>query len=135
MEQRARDPFSGNRNWHYIAQGNRSILPLEVFDNGFSTVFRFPGNVRIPSVFVINPDGKRGDCQIMPSRATWCRSTLSRGDGACGMVKPCCASGTGRSIRSARNPETGTTSPERATRVVKEAFAMSDTGYNARLAE
>ncbi len=58
MEQRARDPLSGDRNWHYIAQGNRSLLPLEVFDNGYSTVFRFPGNVRIPSVFVINPDGK-----------------------------------------------------------------------------
>ena len=58
MERRARDPFSGERNWHYIAQGNRSLLPLEVFDNGHSTVFRFPGNVRIPSVFVIDPDGK-----------------------------------------------------------------------------
>jgi type IV secretion system protein VirB9 len=34
------------------------LLPLEVFDNGYSTVFRFPGNVRIPSIFVINPDGK-----------------------------------------------------------------------------
>jgi type IV secretion system protein VirB9 len=58
MELEARDPFSGDRNWHYIAQGDRSLLPLEVFDNGYSTVFRFPGNVRIPSVFVINPDGK-----------------------------------------------------------------------------
>jgi len=58
MEQRARDPFSGERNWHYIAQGDRTLLPLEVFDNGYSTVFRFPGNVRIPSIFVINPDGK-----------------------------------------------------------------------------
>jgi type IV secretion system protein VirB9 len=58
MEQRARDPFSGERNWHYVAQGDRSILPLEVFDNGYSTVFRFPGNVRIPSIFVANPDGK-----------------------------------------------------------------------------
>jgi type IV secretion system protein VirB9 len=58
MEQRARDPFSGDRNWHYVAQGDRTLLPLEVFDNGYSTVFRFPGNVRIPSIFVINPDGK-----------------------------------------------------------------------------
>jgi type IV secretion system protein VirB9 len=58
MEQEATDPFSGDRNWHYIAQGDRTLLPLEVFDNGYSTVFRFPGNVRIPSVFVINPDGK-----------------------------------------------------------------------------
>ncbi len=58
MEQRARDPLGGDRNWHYVAQGDRSLLPLEVFDNGFSTVFRFPGNVRIPAVFVIDPDGK-----------------------------------------------------------------------------
>jgi type IV secretion system protein VirB9 len=58
MELEARDPFSGDRNWHYIAQGDRSLLPLEVFDNGYSTVFRFPGNVRIPSIFAINPDGK-----------------------------------------------------------------------------
>ncbi|MGI4797066.1 MAG: TrbG/VirB9 family P-type conjugative transfer protein [Janthinobacterium lividum] len=58
LEQRARDPFSGPRNWRYVAQGDRSILPMEVFDNGYSTVFRFPANVRIPSVFVIDPDGK-----------------------------------------------------------------------------
>jgi type IV secretion system protein VirB9 len=58
MEERARDPLAGDRNWHYVAQGERSLLPLEVFDNGYSTVFRFPGNVRIPSIFVINPDGK-----------------------------------------------------------------------------
>jgi type IV secretion system protein VirB9 len=58
LEERARDPLAGDRNWHYVAQGDRSLLPLEVFDNGYSTVFRFPGNVRIPSVFVINPDGK-----------------------------------------------------------------------------
>lgn len=58
MESQARDPQAGPRNWKYVAQGDRSILPLEVFDNGFSTVFRFPGNVRVPSVFVVNPDGK-----------------------------------------------------------------------------
>jgi type IV secretion system protein VirB9 len=52
------DPFVGPRNWHYVAQGDRSLLPLEVYDNGYTTVFRFPGNVRIPAIFVINPDGK-----------------------------------------------------------------------------
>jgi type IV secretion system protein VirB9 len=81
MEQGARDPFSGDRNWHYIAQGDRSLLPLEVFDNGYSTVFRFPGNVRIPSIFVINPDGKeatpnyavKGDLVQVDSVARgWC---------------------------------------------------------------
>ena len=58
LEERARDPYAGPRNWRYVAQGSRSILPMEVFDNGFSTVFRFPGNVRVPSFFVVDPDGK-----------------------------------------------------------------------------
>ncbi|ACM39665.1 MULTISPECIES: P-type conjugative transfer protein VirB9 [Rhizobium/Agrobacterium group] len=49
---------SGAKNWSYVAQGDRSLLPIEVFDNGFSTTFRFPGNVRVPSIYVINPDGK-----------------------------------------------------------------------------
>jgi type IV secretion system protein VirB9 len=52
------NPFIGQRNWHYVAQGDRSLLPLEIFDNGYSTVFRFPGNVRIPSIFILNPDGQ-----------------------------------------------------------------------------
>ena len=57
-ERRLHDPFSGTRNWRYVAQGDRSLLPFEVFDNGYSTVFRFPANVRIPSIFAIDPDGK-----------------------------------------------------------------------------
>ena len=57
LEAQASDPMAGTRNWRYIAQGDRAILPLEVFDNGNSTVFRFPGNTRMPSVYTINPDG------------------------------------------------------------------------------
>ncbi|MCK1717467.1 P-type conjugative transfer protein VirB9 [Bradyrhizobium sp. 141] len=56
LKRPAADPASDN--WHYVAQGDRSLLPIEVFDNGFTTVFRFPGNVRIPSIYTINPDGK-----------------------------------------------------------------------------
>ena len=41
-----------------MARGNRSLTPIAVFDNGYSTVFRFPENERIPAIFVINPDGK-----------------------------------------------------------------------------
>ncbi|KAA3509392.1 P-type conjugative transfer protein VirB9 [Agrobacterium vitis] len=48
----------GAKNWNYVAQGNRSLGPLEVFDNGSTTTFRFPGNVRVPSIYVVNPDGK-----------------------------------------------------------------------------
>ena len=104
------DPFFGSRNWHYVAQGDRSILPLEVFDNGFSTVFRFPGNVRIPSVFVINPDGKeatanyavKGDLVQVDSVARAWRlrdgqTVLSIWNQAFDAI--------------GQNPETGTTSP------------------------
>jgi type IV secretion system protein VirB9 len=52
------DPFIGPRNYRYVAQGDRSLAPLAVWDNGYSTVIQFPGNTRIPSIFVIDPDGK-----------------------------------------------------------------------------
>lgn len=52
------DPSAPGNNWHYVARGDRSLTPIAVFDNGYSTVFRFPQNERIPGIFVINPDGK-----------------------------------------------------------------------------
>jgi type IV secretion system protein VirB9 len=52
------DPALADRNWHYVARGDRSLTPIAVFDNGYSTVFRFPENERIPAIFVINPDGR-----------------------------------------------------------------------------
>jgi type IV secretion system protein VirB9 len=58
LKQPEGDPTLGNRNWRYVARGNRSLTPIAVFDNGYSTVFRFPENQRIPAIFVINPDGK-----------------------------------------------------------------------------
>ncbi|MBB3175233.1 type IV secretion system protein VirB9 [Endobacter medicaginis] len=58
MERQKKDPYFGTHNWHYVAQGDRTVLPLEVWDNGNVTSFRFPGNVRIPAVFTLNPDGK-----------------------------------------------------------------------------
>lgn len=119
MEDKARDPFSGDRNWHYVAQGDRSILPLEVFDNGYSTVFRFPGNVRIPAVFVINPDGKeatpnyavKGDLVQVDSVARGWRLRD-------GQTVLCIWNQAFDPV--GKNPETGTTSPS-VQRVVKEA--------------
>ena len=35
-----------------------SLAPLAVWDNGYSTLLQFAGNARIPSIFVIDPDGK-----------------------------------------------------------------------------
>ncbi len=118
MEQLAQDPFSGNRNWHYIAQGDRSILPLEVFDNGFSTVFRFPGNVRIPSVFVIDPDGKEATANYAVKGDLVQVDSVARGwrlrDG---QTVLCIWNRAFDQV--GQNPETGTTSPN-VQRVVKE---------------
>ena len=47
----------GPRNWRYVAQGSDAIEPTEVSDNGRQTAFRFPGNMRLPTVFTVAPDG------------------------------------------------------------------------------
>jgi type IV secretion system protein VirB9 len=52
------NPLVGPRNYKYVAQGDRGLAPLAVWDNGYSTVLQFADNARIPAVFVINPDGK-----------------------------------------------------------------------------
>jgi len=52
------NPAIGTRNYHYVAQGSPSLTPVAVWDNGYSTMFQFPGNERIPAIFTINPDGK-----------------------------------------------------------------------------
>jgi type IV secretion system protein VirB9 len=119
MEQEARDPFSGDRNWHYIAQGDRSLLPLEVFDNGYSTVFRFPGNVRIPSVFVINPDGKEATANYAVKGDLVQVDSVARGwrlrDGQTVLAV------WNRAFDPVgKNPETQTTSPN-VQRIIKDA--------------
>lgn len=52
------NPFAGPRNYKYVAQGDRNLVPLAVWDNGYSTVLQFATNARIPAIFVIDPDGK-----------------------------------------------------------------------------
>jgi type IV secretion system protein VirB9 len=52
------NPFAGPRNYKYVAQGDRGLAPLTIWDNGYSTVLQFAGNARIPAIFVINPDGR-----------------------------------------------------------------------------
>jgi len=52
------NPLIGPRNYKYVAQGDRGLAPLAVWDNGYSTVLQFADNARIPAVFVIDPDGK-----------------------------------------------------------------------------
>ena len=62
-EQRRQEKLSlawaqGRRNWHYVAQGSGLIEPTEVSDNGRQTAFRFPGNMRIPTIYTTAPDGQ-----------------------------------------------------------------------------
>lgn len=47
----------GVRNWRYVAKGSVMIQPTEVSDNGRQTAFRFPGNLRIPTIYTAAPDG------------------------------------------------------------------------------
>lgn len=47
----------GVRNWRYVAKGSTMIEPTEVSDNGRQTAFRFPGNLRIPTIYTTAPDG------------------------------------------------------------------------------
>lgn len=51
-------PVAPANNRRYIGQGDRRIEPAGVWDDGNSTFFHFPGNVRVPAIFVLNPDGK-----------------------------------------------------------------------------
>jgi type IV secretion system protein VirB9 len=119
LERRADDPSMGARNWHYMAQGDRSILPLEVFDNGYSTVFRFPGNVRIPSIFVVNPDGGEATANYAVKGDLVQVDAVARGfrlrDG-----QTVLAIWNQAFDPVGRRPDTGTTSPE-VERMIKEA--------------
>jgi type IV secretion system protein VirB9 len=45
-------------NYRYVAQGDANLMPDRISDDGQSTSLHFPGNVRMPAVYVISPDGK-----------------------------------------------------------------------------
>ena len=52
------DVFYGPQNWRYMAQGlYKDMVPTEVHDNGRLTALRFPGNMAIPSVFIVSGPG------------------------------------------------------------------------------
>ncbi|MGC9271259.1 TrbG/VirB9 family P-type conjugative transfer protein [Acidiphilium sp.] len=69
--------WNGPRNYDYTARGDRALAPALVYDTGYSTVFRFPGNERIPSIYEAQPDGKEasvnmsvhGDTVVVPGTA------------------------------------------------------------------
>lgn len=53
-------PTQAGRNVRYTAQGDGSIGPAEVFDDGMTTTLSFPGNLSVPVIYRINPDGSDG---------------------------------------------------------------------------
>ncbi len=77
MEPGVADPYVGSRNYRYVARGDGALAPAEVWDNGYSTVFVFPGMQRFPAIFKIDPDGKEatanysvhGETAIVPGTA------------------------------------------------------------------
>ena len=49
--------IEGPRNLAYSLQGERSLEPSEVSDNGRFTLMRFPGGQTIPAIFMVTEDG------------------------------------------------------------------------------
>jgi type IV secretion system protein VirB9 len=47
-----------SHNVRYVAMGDTSIGPTEIFDDGYTTELHFPGNMRIPVILTVTPDGK-----------------------------------------------------------------------------
>jgi type IV secretion system protein VirB9 len=118
LEARTGNPYVGARNWHYVAQGDHSLIPLDVFDNGYTTVFHFPGNVRIPSIYAIDPDGREATANY----------SVKDGYVEVGQVSRGWRLRDGHTVLSIWNtafnpvgnsPETGTVSPN-VERVIKE---------------
>lgn len=49
--------IEGTRNMNYTVQGDTSLQPTEISDNGEFTVLRYPGHADIPSIFAVDVDG------------------------------------------------------------------------------
>jgi type IV secretion system protein VirB9 len=49
--------IEGIRNMQYTVQGDSSLQPTEISDNGEFTVLRYPGHADIPSIFAVDVDG------------------------------------------------------------------------------
>jgi len=48
-------------NVRYVAMGDASIAPTEIFDDGYTTQLHFPGNMRIPVILTVAGDGKESE--------------------------------------------------------------------------
>ena len=49
--------LEGPRNFAYEVQGEESLQPSEISDNGRFTVMRFPAGQAIPAIYVLTPQG------------------------------------------------------------------------------
>ena len=111
LQKEQTSPDAGPRNYKYVAQGDRSLVPQAVWDNGYSTLLQFAGNARIPSIFVIDPDGKEATASYSVNRDVVQLDQTAREwrlrDG--GTVLNIYNLGY-QSVGG--NPETGTTSPD-----------------------
>lgn len=48
------------QNYHYFAKGDKSIFPVEVWDNGTFTCMSFKSGIDLPVIFKKFPDNKEG---------------------------------------------------------------------------
>ena len=55
-------------NFNYAGEGQKSILPTQVFDDGKKTIFQFRPGQRIPAIF-IEQDGAWAHASLMPDGA------------------------------------------------------------------
>lgn len=53
-------PAIEKRNAAYSYDGDRNLVPLRVFDDGYATYMIWPEGVSVPAVFVIADDGSEG---------------------------------------------------------------------------
>lgn len=58
------DAFHGSRSYAYSAQGSIALQPSHIWDNGKVTYLRFPANMDVPSIFVVNEDGTEAVAQV-----------------------------------------------------------------------
>ncbi|MBY5827837.1 P-type conjugative transfer protein VirB9 [Rhizobium leguminosarum] len=103
--------YPGANNWHYVAQGDQSLNPSEVFDNGQTTIFSFRGNTRIPSIYVVNPDGTEAAANYFVKGIYIEVSSVARGWKLRDGRKVLCIWNTNFDAVG-RNPGTGTVRPD-----------------------
>lgn len=59
----------GKNNLNYTMSGDYSLAPVNAWDNGEFTYFKFPGNRDIPAIYMVDADGKESivNCRRLPT--------------------------------------------------------------------